>query len=307
MAADKRAIALRLNIPFRPAPCSYRGGVTLPAGDARHRRAYFEALHREVEAAAPDFDDCIVSAVWVGEGIAGHMCDEGLAELLRALPRMFAMADDVEITVTAHPGMVSVETLNACKRGRVTRLAIEYDTASPSEWTALGRFIDPSAMDTTSMVLGRSARETLALDFSIAIGAPGQTYASLRRSIEKAIGFGASHVTLQMIGQDRLDGAASARASRNETHVQLLGYATAFLTARGFDQYLPRLFARKGASCCYAMMESGGSDILGFGLGAKTRFLGTLAENTSDLGVYQAYSAVPERCIAWVMQPSTAS
>lgn len=296
----KRQITLFLSTPFCPRVCSYCTRATYEAGDPWLRRAYIEALGREIESAAGEFDDCTVAAVWVGGGIAGHMFDEELGNLLRSLPRMFDMAADAEITCTAHPGMVSVETLNACRRGRVTRLAIEYETASPSEWATLGRFLDPSAMDTTSMVLGTAARATLSLDFSLVVGISGQTTASLRRSIDQAIGYGAAHITVRLL--DSSDAESASACVEERAH--LLGFATAYLTAHGFDQYLPLLFARPGARCRYRELEAGGCDVLGFGLGARTRFAGVRATNTTDLDTYLPYADVPDACIAEITRPT---
>ena len=296
----KQPIALFLSAPFCPCVCPYCMQATLEAGDPRVRRAYIEALGREIESAAGGFDDCTVAAVWVGGGIAGHMFDEELGNLLRSLPRMFDMAADAEITCTVHPGMVSVETLNACRRGRVTRLAVEYETASPSEWATLGRFLDPSAMDTTSMVLGTAARAMLSLEFSLAVGIAGQTTASLRRSIDKAIAYGAAHITLQSVSPQ----SPACASSSDEERAQLLGFATAYLTARGFDQYLPLLFAQPGARCRYRELEAGGSDVLGFGLGARTSFAGVRATNTTDLDTYLPYADIPDVCVAEITRPT---
>lgn len=275
------------------------------------RRAYLEALSREIESAAADFRDCTVAAVWVGEGVAGHMFDEELGDLLRSLFRLFDMEADAEITCTVHPGMVSVETLNACRKGHVTRLAIEFETSNLREHAALGRFLDPSAMDTTSMVLGKAAREALSLEFSIAVGIPGQTSASLHRSIDQAIAYGASQVTLHPLEGIGDDCAEAAEANiqglasvSDEQRAELLGFATAYLTMCGFEQYLPLLFAQPGARCRYYELDAQRCDMLGFGLGAQTRFAGTSAVNTTDLDTYLAYSAVPEKCIAHVTRPS---
>lgn len=297
-SSSKKQIALALNVPFCPVQCPYCEHVTVLAGDPWMRRAYFEALDREIESAAADFTDCTVSAVWVGEGIAGHMMDSELGELLHSLARRFSMDPSAEITVKVHPGMVSVETLNACRKGRVTRLFVEYETAHPGEHAALGRFLDPSAMEVTSTVLGVSARAALALDFELAIGVKGQSTSSIKRSIDRAIAYGAVHVSLRQV---KMPGPETGTGE--DMRAQLLGFATAYLTMQGFNQYLPSYFAQPGSECRYREMQAEGCDVLGFGLGAKTRFAGVRADNTTDLETYIAYSAVPERCIAHVSRP----
>lgn len=294
-ANDTKKLILYVEIPFCPLRCPSCRKDTLEAGTTALRDDYLSALRREVEATAPDFEDCIVEAVWVGGGIAGHMFDEGLVALLRSLSQRFRMSPQAELSLKAHPGMVSVETLNACRKGKVGRLVFEFETANPAEYERLGRFLDPSAMEMTELVLGRSS---LPRGFNLIVGLQGQTIATVRHSIDSVSAYRASHISLYPFTAPNHENAHLQAAA--EQQAELLGFASSYLGSLGFVQYLPYHFALPGYECRFFELEAEGTDVLGFGLGAETRFCGSRATNTSDLATYIAYSDIPQRCIAGI-------
>lgn len=62
------------------------------------------------------------------------------------------------------------------------------------------------------------------------------------------------------------------------------------LAAAGFAEYAPLCFSRPGEEDPAILAKSSGMDVLGFGLGATTRFDGVTSQNTDDWDTYLAYS-----------------
>ncbi|MCD8073936.1 MAG: hypothetical protein LUF27_02670 [Lachnospiraceae bacterium] len=305
---DKRNLLLYIDIPFCPVHCKHCGKIACaPSSDLRY--AYAQALRKEIAASADSLPDYEISAVYIGGGIPGHMMDEELGELLKDLSSWYNIAPDAEITLKVHPGMVSVETLNACRRGHVTRLSMEYVTHNSFEYEMLGRFLSPSAMDVTHMILGGSR---LDLSFDIIAGLPGQTRTSLLESIKKVLSYGASHLSLYPFvltpGTELAEEYAAKQGSAvienprkripdPEEVAAWLADVKDYLTSQDFTEYLPGRFALSGKECRYFMLESGGCESLAFGLGAESAFDGVRSKNTSSLKKYLQYSDQPEKII----------
>ncbi|MCD8348953.1 MAG: hypothetical protein LUD16_13630 [Lachnospiraceae bacterium] len=328
---DKRNLLLYIDIPFCPVHCKHCGKIACaPSSDLRH--AYAQALREEIAASADSLPDYEISAVYIGGGIPGHMMDEDLGELLKDLSSWYNIAPDAEITLKVHPGMVSVETLNACRRGYVTRLSVEYVTHNSFEHEMLGRFLSPSAMDITHMILGGSR---LDLSFDIIAGLPGQTRTSLLESIKKALSYGASHLSLYPfvltpgteLAEEYTAKQSSAAAKKPETDdtqaknaadhpdhslsrenprkripdpeevTAWLADVKDYLSSQSFTEYLPGRFALSGKECRYFMLESDGCESLAFGLGAESAFDGVRSKNTASLKKYLQYSDQPEKII----------
>lgn len=307
MQQPSSALLLALNIPFCPRRCAYCTRPIQPLHTLDALPGYIAALRREVQAAAPDLEDHMVCAVWIGGGIAGHLFDEALGDLLQDMHRWYRFAPGAEITLKVHPGMFSAETLHTCRRGQITRLSLEYVTADPFESEALGRFLPPSVMDTTQLVLG--AALSLRRSFDLLTGTPGQTPATLRRTLETVLRYGAGHVSLYPF---RLEAgsAYAAQHCQNEQADQnslrrhlptgpeadgLREAAAVWLREQGFVEYLPGRFALPGQESVFLQQEAAGCEQVGFGTGAKTLLDGSFSRNTFDIRRYTQYSPDPAK------------
>lgn len=303
----KKPLLLYLDIPFCPVHCRHCLKPALPPL-LEKRRAYLQALRREAESSAGSMEDYEVQAVWVGGGIAGHMADEELGELLRQLPRWFPFAEEAEITLKVHPGMVGAETRKACHLGGVTRISVEYVTKSPFESEALERFLNPAAMDVTKMVLNGSP---FAQSFDVVAGLPGQTKVSLTESLQAALAYGAGHISLYPLRPEKesalwrewrekgeeLQKNPRRRLAEAAEQTELVKAGGCFLQERGLREYLPGHWALSGKECRYFQLERAGTECLAFGLGAVSCLEGVRSWNTTDLAVYLRHSAEPGRII----------
>lgn len=304
---EEKGLLLYLGVPFCPIHCAHCAKLALePRADWRER--YIEALSREVHAQFGSLHDYQIQAVWVGGGIPGHMADPLLGELLRKLPEWLPLASDAEITLKVHPGMVSVDTLDLCRRGRVKRLSVEYVTRNSFEYENLGRFLSPDAMDTTRMVLEPSRLE---LSFDVLTGLPGQTEGTLMESLGAVMSYGAEHISLYPLELvpgtplcqrweregERLQKNLRKRLPGGDERASMERAAGQYLTAHGFGEYLPRRWARPGKECRYFTLERENTEVLGCGLGAVTVLDGVRSENTTDLGKYLRFSNRPDQII----------
>lgn len=310
MSAELTPVILSIQTPFYPIPSTYDKRRLHPMNSPALLEAYADALRREIEAAAPDYDDCLVEAVHVGGGIAGHAFDEQLGALLRDMHRWFHFAPDAEISLEVHPGMVSVDTLTACQRGKVTTLRVDYATADAFESEAMGRFLPPSAMDTTKMIL---ANAPLKLSFDLLVGLPGQSAGSLLHTLDKAAAYGAAEIALHPLelipGTPFADQQAAAYAAstsprkhlpNEKERAALWQSAEEWLDAHGYKATVPGRYAQSGGASRFHQLKAQNAALLGFGAGAHTCMDGVEAVNISNLEDYIRYSPDPVKLVASV-------
>jgi oxygen-independent coproporphyrinogen-3 oxidase len=280
----KKGLLLYLNIPFCPEKCGYCSKEVYGISRCQSFLPEFlPAMERELCSAASDLEDHTVKAVWIGGGIAGHIFDRELGNLIRRLPKLFSMEEDAEITLKVHPGMVSAETLHTCDRAGINRLSIEYVTSIKTEYQTLGRFLDPDAMRITDLVLAPSHLER---SYDVLVGIPGQSAASLRQTLSTAIGYRADHFSFY-----RLESETPEKTD------ELMAFAGSWLGEKGFSQYLPGHFARPGHTCRYHQYMDEQMEYLGFGPGAESFLDGIHSRNTSSLSAYLQHSGEPELLI----------
>lgn len=307
--AEQTPMLVSLQMPFYPIRSAYEKRRLFDMQHPMLLENYIEALRREIEAAAPDYADCEIQAMRLSGGIAGHAADEPLGVLLRDMRSLFHFSSDAPVILNVHPGMVSVDTLTACHRGRVTALSVDYCTSDPFESEAVGRFLPPNAMDTTMLVLGN---EKIDLSFHIITGLPGQSMASLERTLQQVKAYGAKEIVphpLEIVPGTQLAAEAAAMSASasprkhlpsEKERTDLFRFAQAWCENEGYHETIPGRFSRSDYTSRYHQMQMEGMALLGFGAGAQTRMDGVEAENTWDLDQYICHSPDPEKIIARV-------
>lgn len=302
---------MQLRVPFYPGPQPWTSRPLLDVGQPE-REAYVAAMAREVANRAEAYADVTVPALWVGGGVAGHRADDALGSLLEQVASTYRLeAGQAEVVLEVYPGMFTESTVELCRRGGVTRLFVDYGTCSAAEARELGRHGNPEAMEETRIVL-EAMDEPPALSMGLLVGIPGQTERSGVESVEAALGFGACEVDLRLfkldpdspLAYDRIgrdDGWRAQALHRLPTTTQTTQIRAAMgarLAAEGFVECAPGIWALPGCGSRYQRLRSAGYDGLGFGLGAITRFDGTVTCNTRDFDAYLAADGDPEQCVA---------
>lgn len=285
-AAESRAMVVKMEIPFCPQVCPFCDKRVHEANDFQLLDAYADALYRELAFAAEDCQAYTVAAIKIGGGIAGHLFDEKLSEMLVWMRRHYHFAPDAEITLKIHPGMFSAQTLQTCRSAGINRLSVEYVTGDGTESERLGRFLPPQVMNVTKMVLGRYP---VRLSFDVLCGLPGQSWATLRGTLEACMGYGATHIRLLPLRDHRGHSADGP----------WLEEAAQWLTSKGLIAYLPGMYAMPGEESRFDRLRCAGTPVLGLGAGALSTMEGIVSRNTQNVRDYCRYSPDPQRITQW--------
>lgn len=304
--SDARKILLYLAVPFCPKKCDYCTYDCTPFRDTTLPNLYAQALRKEIEYAASDYADCEIQAVWVGGGIATHMMDEQLGDLLRDMRKWFRYAPDAQTTVKSHPGMVSAETLDCLHRGRVEQLSIEGITSISSESEPLGRYLSPDAMRYTALV---TAHAPLTMSMDVLTGLPGQTPGTVVQTLKAFREYGAK--AFRLIPMRLCTGtvyAAWAEKNKDSTNlrkhlptadecVAVSKAAEDWLKAEGYIETIPGVYALPGCENRFLQLEHRGMEVVGFGAGAESVFDGIRSCNTANVAKYINASPDPRKLI----------
>jgi oxygen-independent coproporphyrinogen-3 oxidase len=272
-----------------------------------------EAVQREIEANASQFGDVQITAVRFGGGVASN-AGEHISHTMRLVRRLYDVADDAPITMRSSISNISGANMPWFKRAGIQRFDFEMMSLNPADFSLLNR--NDAWADFIIMcdyLLKTHRNELLGLLLSWGHGAKdgnnAASIANFRKSVVEAATTHASHIRLlEYQGPELLAAGALAEAepeslsgevARNllptasaAVKAEQLEVARKVFLAQGFNEYLPLHFGRGSfAEDRYLAARARGSELLGFGLGAQTRFDGVLSTNTSDLPLYLAHSA----------------
>lgn len=190
-------VSLYVHVPFCLSKCAYCDFLsTSPGvpgdGTARDPRNLFaERVLSSIEVfAAPVLRD--VPTVYFGGGTP-TVLGEGLARLVAGVLASVAASAEAEVTVETNPDTTDRASVAALVDAGVTRLSLGVQSFDDFVLRTLGRRHDAEKAARAAGILRESGA---ALSVDLICGVPGQSMASWRDTLRRAVETGAGHVSV---------------------------------------------------------------------------------------------------------------
>lgn len=186
-----------LHVPFCRVRCGYCDFNTYTAGELRGARQdeYADTLLREVDLACGVLVDAgairPASTVFFGGGTPTLLPAGDLSRMLDGVRTTFGIAPGAEVTVEANPDTVSDAVAAELAAAGVTRLSIGMQSAVPHVLASLDRTHEPANV---GAAVAAARRAGLAVSLDLIYGAPGESLADWRESLESAAALEPDHV-----------------------------------------------------------------------------------------------------------------
>ncbi len=281
-----RPVNVVLSTPF-----SSRCAVGMRKGDddwdSPRILRYMQALAKEIEANAAQFKDCEVVAMRFGTGVATLAQGPGFERVIRTLRANYHVSKDAPLSTTASISDISGASMPFFRRAGVSRFDFEIMSLDSFDFSRVNK---RDNLRDLPFVCDRflHSYNTNNLGFVLAYGMPNNDV-PFRRSILAAVRGHACHIRLRhwnAQAEEHGDGSAESADSKKQ-----LETARSITAENDFEEYAPLCFARAGLNdpCIVAEADTK-TEVLGFGVGALTRFDGVESINTSDHETYMEYS-----------------
>ncbi len=186
--------SLYLHIPFcrhRCAYCDFNTYAGLEDLIPAYTRALCAEIHWLGEAAAKRLP---VHTIFLGGGTPSLLPVEALEAILRAAQDRFSWDPDIEITLEANPGALSLEYLRAIRSTGINRLSLGMQSSHPEELHFLERQHDFVDVIEAVKWARQAGFDNLSLD--LIYGLPGQSLASWETSLKRALALHPEHLSL---------------------------------------------------------------------------------------------------------------
>ena len=278
------SLGVYISVPFCKAKCTFCNFASDVFAPGR-MAGYVERVCREIGAARGRAAGMgaelpgVVDTIYFGGGTPSLLGAEEVRALFGALREEFAVAAGAEVTLECAPGQLAEETLEELLRQGMNRVSLGVQSFVDAEAAAVGR------LHTGAMCLGEVERLRAAgianLSVDLIAGLPGQTEASWRESVERAIATGVPHVSVYMfeldgesrLGREALAGGRRYGAGRLPDEEQVAdwyGMGCEWLGAAGVEQYEISNFARAGFRSRHNVKYWRREPYVGFGLDAHS-------------------------------------
>ena len=177
--------SLYIGIPFCPTTCLYCSFTSYPiAAFRRQVDAYVDAVIKEMDYVAENFQDKVLDTVYIGGGTPTTLEPEQLDRLITALKSKFDFSTVKEFTVEAgRADSITREKLEVLYRHRVTRISVNPQTMKQSTLDLIGRRHTVEMVKEKYRLARRLGFDNINMD--LIIGLPEEDINDVRATMEE--------------------------------------------------------------------------------------------------------------------------
>ncbi len=269
--------SLYVHIPFCSRRCSYCDFNTY-AGLEELIPEYVQAVCREVEFLTASVDISLpVHTVFIGGGTPSLLPLGELERIFRVLEDGFDFVPNLEVTLEANPGSLSLAYLDGLHSLGVNRLSVGMQSAHPGELRLLER--RHRFEDVVQAVAWARAAGFNNLNLDLIFGLPGQSLDAWMWTLEMALNLEPEHFSLYALTLERGTpmqywvGRGLIEEPDEDLGAEMYERAAERLAAQGYIQYEISNWAREQGSgevlvCRHNMQYWRNQAYLGLGAGA---------------------------------------
>lgn len=287
------AQGLYIHIPFCHQRCHFCA-FYLEIHQARAAEEFVSALLTEVRVYGESgvLRQDPLDSIYFGGGTPTTLSSQQLATLLATSAQVFGLAPDAEVTIEAHPGSVSRDSLAYLREAGCTRLSLGAESMDQTELDRVGRLGSPSGT-LHVMAMAREAGFTN-INLDLMYGLPGQTLESWATSLRQTIELAPEHLSCYALTIEEGTHLKSSiqrgllPVPDEELQNRMEDLAEEILGRAGYDRYEISNYCRPGCASRHNRLHWTGGHYLGVGPSAQSYIGGRRFGNVSDLTAYKA-------------------
>ena len=268
-----RPLGLYIHWPFCPSKCPYcdfnshvREGVD--------QKRWQRALLQELDHSAAGTTGRQLTSIFFGGGTPSLMDPETVGALIDKAKALFPHEDDLEVTLEANPGTMTLQKCEGFRSAGVNRLSMGVQSLDETALSFLGR--------RHSVIQALEAVEMAALvfprfSFDLIYARPEQTEAAWRDELARALPYAQGHLSLYQLTIEPQT-AFATRLARGEVmtlapdpSASLYEVTEALMAAAGMPSYEVSNYAAPGQECRHNLLYWNFEDYIGIGPGAHGR------------------------------------
>jgi putative oxygen-independent coproporphyrinogen III oxidase len=285
-----------VHVPFCRVRCGYCDFNTYTATELRGARqdTYADDVHAEIVLAERVLRESgqlrPASTVFFGGGTPTLLPAGDLARMLEAVRSAFGLVDGAEVTVEANPDTVSDAVIDELAAAGVTRVSLGMQSAVPHVLAALDRTHDPANV---ASAVDSVRRGGLDLSLDLIYGAPGESLADWRQSLQTAVDLGPDHLSAYALiietgtKLERQIRHGLVCAPDDDLQADMYELADEMLATAGFQWYEVSNWSRQPRHRSrHNLAYWRGSDWWGFGPGAHSHLGGLRWWNVKHPAAY---------------------
>lgn len=266
--------ALYVHLPFCVKRCAYCDFTTAAVKqDSPLIDEYIEDLCLQIRRKAREGELGSIETVYLGGGTPSHVGLSRLSMLLYTLSLSMRLESDVECTMEANPESLTPAMVRDIWALGVNRLSIGVQSFDDNVLAMLGRAHNAEGAK-RAVAAAHERFDNVSVD--LMCGIPGQTTASLERSVRTAIEQGITHMSIYPLTIephtpfDAMVLSGQMEEPDDDVEAEHMQVAARLLQAAGYQRYEVASYAKPGYACKHNIAYWTGVPYLGIGKSAAS-------------------------------------
>lgn len=287
----KEELGIYIHIPFCMQKCLYCDFVSY-INKSECVKEYINCMIKEIQSY--DLKKYNITTIYIGGGTPSFIESDYIKEIINVIQNKLEKNDtrweDIEITIEANPGTVTLEKLNDYKIVGINRISLGLQATQDRLLKQIGRIHNYKDFLEAYELLKRVGFNNINVD--LMIGLPNQSIKDLKESLEKIIKLDPNHISVySLIIEDgtpisKLLDEEKIKLPDEEIERQMYWYVKNKLELNGYNHYEISNFSKKGKESKHNLNCWKQKQYIGIGAAAHSYFKDIRYSNTNNIEEY---------------------
>ena len=286
---EVRNLAIYVHIPFCKQKCKYCDFTSFVNLESRVSQ-YVTALLKEIREYSSAKKGYIVTSVYFGGGTPSFIDENLIEKIYNEIKDNYVLNDDIEVTIEANPGTISIEKLKKYHDIGFNRISFGVQSLSDKLLKEIGR-VHTASDAIEGFYMARDAG-FINISLDLMFGLPNQTLKDVEDTLDGFIRLNPEHISTYSLKVEentafgKLQSEGKLTLPSDEVERGMYYLIKEKLKNAGYEHYEISNFGKIGFESRHNTAYWERQAYLGFGLGASSCFNEVRFKNTDDFDKY---------------------
>lgn len=274
-----KPLGIYVHVPFCVSKCGYCGFYS-HRGNSEDYEDYTQNTVRFVENLHDmgnipfEWGSFYVDSIFFGGGTPSILPPSHIEKILGSIYQKFDIKEDVEITIEANPGTLTIDKLDYYKKLGINRLSLGVQSFNDKELKFIGRIHDSQTAKDTFKQCRKAGFDNINLDLIFSL--PEQKLEGWKKNLEEAAVLLPDHLSVYGLQLEegteffRIFQQGEFSETSDELDRRMYHWTCDYLRRMGFEHYEISNWSKPGFECRHNLKYWNFQDYLGVGPSAAS-------------------------------------
>lgn len=287
----QKELGIYIHMPFCKQKCYYCDFISY-ANKEKSAKKYANCIIKEFNSY--NLNEYNITTIYIGGGtpsfIDSNLINKIVEQLRIKLKNNITKFENIEITIEANPGTITLDKLKQYKESGINRISIGLQSTNDELLKEIGRIHSYQEFLDAYKIVREVGFENINVD--LMLGLPNQTIQDLKDSIEKVTDLNPEHISVYSLileentKLEKMINEGILKLPEEELERQMYWYVKNMLELKGYNQYEISNFSKKGEESKHNLNCWEQKEYIGLGVAAHSYIDMKRYSNTENIEEY---------------------